>query len=449
MPMLSTIGGGSARGFGSNLYSADTASGFFFHTETSTSSNLTAFNVPSEVPTNNRAFIWITFENNAASGTYTPPSGWDLVIPFQPLPGGSGVVGSPTCSGALLSKRNVTASESVTISNARGSTNLGGASCAGVVLDGRYLLGSNFLFDGPSAGSFDIVTGNSAGVVATLGGTTLSSQTATYSRDTGEALVWLMGVDAGSNAPPTITPDSDFTSSEAYAGSVNGRAAAAGIISADTTGANVDITWHQADTNSSYYGIIFKAVESRLVRLDTITGTTSQNAWVNYSYGSSDGLPYSLAGRLLIQHIAPSTFTSDQQIDDVTVDGTLYDFESDNEGFTYAVENQYYSAKNYADRATSYSAESWVSVATLTTNAVWNRDAGGTGSANTGSDVDHTLGNGAGFYLYFESSGSGWPFGAILRSPSFTLDSSPSIDFWSSRFGAAMGNTEVWWYDES
>ena len=271
--------------------STEAVSQFFFHTETSASSNLTAFNVPSEVPTNNRAFIWITFENNAGSGTYTPPSGWDLVIPFQPLAGGSGVAGSPTCSGALLSKRNVTASESVTISNVKGASNLGGGACAGVVLDGRYLLGSNFLFDGPSAGTFDIVTGTSGGVVATLGGTTLTNQTATYSRDTGEALVWLMGVDAGSNAPPTITPDSDFTSSEAYAGAVNGRAAAAGIISADTTGANVDITWHTGDTDSSYYGIVFKAVESRLVLLETITGTTLQNAWVNYSYGSSDGLP--------------------------------------------------------------------------------------------------------------------------------------------------------------
>lgn len=429
--------------------STEAVSQFFFHTETSASSNLTAFNVPSEVPTNNRAFIWITFENNAGSGTYTPPSGWDLVIPFQPLAGGSGVAGSPTCSGALLSKRNVTASESVTISNVKGASNLGGGACAGVVLDGRYLLGSNFLFDGPSAGTFDIVTGNSAGVVATLGGTTLTNQTATYSRDTGEALVWLMGVDSGSNAPPTITPDSDFTSSEAYAGAVNGRAAAAGIISADTTGANVDITWHTGDTDSSYYGIVFKAVESRLVLLETITGTTLQNAWVNYSYGSSDGLPYSLAGRLLIQHIAPSTFTSDQQIDDVTVDGTLYDFESDNEGFQYATENTYLSTLTYANRDSTYTGKSFVSVNTATFNAAWNRDAGGTGSANTGSDIDHTLGNGAGFYLYFESSGSGWPFGSILRSPSVTLDASPSIDFWSSRFGAAMGDTEVWWYDES
>jgi len=424
---------------------------FFFHTETTTSSNLTAFNLPSEVPTNNRAFIWITFENNAGSGVYIPPSGgWDLVIPFQPLAGGSGVSGSPTCSGVLLSKRNVTASESVTISNARGGSNLGGGSCAGVVLDGRYLLGSNFLFDGPSSGTFDIVTGTSGGVVATLGGTTLTASTATYSRDTGEALVWLMGVDAGNNAPPTITPDSDFTSSEAYAGSVNGRAAAAGIISADTTGANVDITWHTADTDSTYYGIVFKAVESRLVLLETITGNdASVDTWTQYTYGSSDGLPYSLAGRLLIQHIAPSTFTSDQQIDDVTVDGTLYDFESDSDGFTYAGENEYYSAKTYSDRATSYGGESWTAVSTAATNGAWNRDAGGTGSANTGSGIDHTLGTTAGFYLYFESSGASWPFGAILRSPSVTLDASPSIDFWSSRFGATMGNTEVWWYDES
>ena len=103
----------------------------------------------------------------------------------------------------------------------------------------------------------------------------------------------------------------------------------------------------------------------------------------------------------------------------------------------------------YANRDSTYTGKSFVSVNTATFNAAWNRDAGGTGSANTGSDIDHTLGNGAGFYLYFESSGSGWPFGSILRSPSVTLDASPSIDLWSSRFGAAMGDTEVWWYDES
>ena len=450
MPMLATIGGGSARGFGFNLHSAGAASEFFFHTETTASTNLTAFSVPSEVPTNNRAFIWITFENDATTGTYTPPSGWDLVIPFQSLPTGSGLSGSPTCSGALLSKRNVTASESVTISNARGTTNLGGASCAGVVLDGRYLLGSNFLFDGPSSGTFDVICGSTSGNVATLGGTVLTSQTATYSRDTNEALICLLGVDAGSAAPPAISLDSDFTASEAYAGSVNGRAAAAGIISADTTGANVDITWHTGDTNSGYYGIVFKAVESRLVLLDTITGNdASVNTWTQYTYGSSDGLPYSLAGRLLIQHIAPSTFTSDQQIDDLTVDGTLYDFESGNEGFQYATENTYLSTLTYSNRNSTYTGKIFGPVANATTNTVWNRDAAGTGSQNTGSGIDHTLGTTAGFYLYFESSGSGWPFGAILRSPSVTLDASPSIDFWSSRFGAAMGDTEVWWYDES
>jgi PKD repeat protein len=69
---------------------------------------------------------------------------------------------------------------------------------------------------------------------------------------------------------------------------------------------------------------------------------------------------------------------------------------------------------------------------------------GSTPSANTGPDVDHTLGTAAGKYLYLEASGC---FGrtANLVSPCIDLTTagSPQMTFWYHMFGAAMGELHV------
>ena len=101
-----------------------------------------------------------------------------------------------------------------------------------------------------------------------------------------------------------------------------------------------------------------------------------------------------------------------------------------------------------AARISAYDAYTFLTVPTATSgNGKWLRDNGGTASTGTGSTVDHTLGTTSGYYLYFESSGTSgsWPNGAILRSPEITLDGSPTISWESSRYGASMGQTEVWW----
>jgi hypothetical protein len=187
----------------------------------------------------------------------------------------------------------------------------------------------------------------------------------------------------------------------------------------------------------------------KFILLDTITGNTSQNVWVNYSYDSTDGLPGGTTGRLLIHHVAPTTYTSDQQVDDVNIDGTLYNFDSNATGWQYVIRDPFLSAlSDDAARISAYDAYSFSNVATATSgNGQWLRDNAGTGSTGTGSTVDHTLGTTSGYYLYFESSGTSgsWPNGAILRSPEITLDGSPTISWESSRYGATMGQTEVWW----
>lgn len=187
----------------------------------------------------------------------------------------------------------------------------------------------------------------------------------------------------------------------------------------------------------------------KFILLDTITGTTSSNVWTNYSYDSTDGLRANSTGRLLIHHVAPTTYTSDQQVDDVNIDGTLYNFESNATGWQYVIRDTFLSAlSDDAARISAYDAYTFSNVITQASgNGYWLRDRGGTASTGTGSTVDHTLGTTSGYYLYFESSGTSgsWPNGAILRSPEITLDSSPTISWESSRYGASMGQTEVWW----
>ncbi len=77
----------------------------------------------------------------------------------------------------------------------------------------------------------------------------------------------------------------------------------------------------------------------------------------------------------------------------------------------------------------------------------WLVDSGGTGSAGTGPDVDHTLGTGLGQYLYVEASSpcSNQTNVSMLISPPLELltTSNPHISFWYHMFGADMGTLHV------
>jgi len=183
--------------------------------------------------------------------------------------------------------------------------------------------------------------------------------------------------------------------------------------------------------------------------LETISGQLSSNNWLTKSYSASDGLVAGETGRLLIHIIAPNSFTSDMQVDNFNIDGTSYNFSSSSSGFTRTShaqqQNTFLSTMTPASRLSTYNAKTFETVTTGTSGeSLWLRDSGGTGSSGTGSTLDGSGGS-TSYYLYFESSGNGWPFGGILRSPEFTLDSSPSISFKISRYGSSMGNAEVWW----
>jgi len=78
----------------------------------------------------------------------------------------------------------------------------------------------------------------------------------------------------------------------------------------------------------------------------------------------------------------------------------------------------------------------------------WTVDTGGTTSGSTGPNVDHTLGNTAGKYLYTEAtaSGTGYPNKvAIVESPPFNLSglSSVTLSFWYHMYGASMGTMHI------
>lgn len=168
----------------------------------------------------------------------------------------------------------------------------------------------------------------------------------------------------------------------------------------------------------------------------TVTGQTSLNTW---QQSTVDISTYALATvRIVWLHARGGTsFTADMQIDDITIDGTTYTFESGTENF------QTTRTTNYQTIA-SYPTATFYTINTTTSGASWNRDAAGTPSGSTGSTIDHTLGTTSGYYLYTETSGSGQPFEFILRSPSITLSDDPgNLTFWTSRYGASMGELDV------
>ncbi len=89
----------------------------------------------------------------------------------------------------------------------------------------------------------------------------------------------------------------------------------------------------------------------------------------------------------------------------------------------------------------------WVNTPSGTANddSDWRLNSGVTPSINTGPDSDHTLGTGAGRYLYLEASGCSAKT-AILTSPCLNLATQPlaqDFTFWYHAFGADMGELHV------
>ena len=139
----------------------------------------------------------------------------------------------------------------------------------------------------------------------------------------------------------------------------------------------------------------------------------------------------------VVKYVSGSSYTGDFQIDDVTIDGTTYNFDSNATGWST-------SNANSSGETFTYSSISWGDVGTsASAYGEWVRDSGGTGSYGTGLSVDHTLGTSSGFYLYTETSSHGHSNTEFwLRSPSITLSASPgNLTFWEARLGGTIGTS--------
>jgi hypothetical protein len=165
--------------------------------------------------------------------------------------------------------------------------------------------------------------------------------------------------------------------------------------------------------------------------LDSVTG---QNA----SWSTRDVNISAYAGedvKLVFIYTNGSSGTSyqgDLQLDDIRLDGTTYSFESSTESWQTSTTDV---------PASSYSGASFVSLATGTTSYRWNRDAFGTPSGSTGlSTADAGT-----YYVYAETSGSGTlGDNYVLRSPTVTLGSSPTLQYAEARSGGNIGTLNVY-----
>jgi hypothetical protein len=127
-----------------------------------------------------------------------------------------------------------------------------------------------------------------------------------------------------------------------------------------------------------------------------------------------------------------TSYQGDLQLDDIRLDGTTYSFETSTESWQTSTTDV---------PASSYSGASFVSLATGTTSYRWNRDAFGTPSGSTGlSTADAGT-----YYVYAETSGSGTlGDNYVLRSPTVTLGSSPTLQYAEARSGGNIGTLNVY-----
>lgn len=79
----------------------------------------------------------------------------------------------------------------------------------------------------------------------------------------------------------------------------------------------------------------------------------------------------------------------------------------------------------------------------------WTRDSGGTPTGTTGPSIDHTLGTGAGWYMYYETSNPVINGDlAYFLSPTFKVYGTFNFNYWYHMFGANMGPMTVQYLDQ-
>jgi len=127
-----------------------------------------------------------------------------------------------------------------------------------------------------------------------------------------------------------------------------------------------------------------------------------------------------------------TSYQGDLQLDDIRLDGTTYSFE--NTGHSWETTTTDTPVANY-------SSASFTSLGVGTSSYRWNVDAGGTPSGSTGL----TTADAGTYYVYAETSGSGTSGdNYILRSPTVTLGSSPTLQYAEARSGGNIGTLNVY-----
>lgn len=173
------------------------------------------------------------------------------------------------------------------------------------------------------------------------------------------------------------------------------------------------------------------------------TNDGTQNTWTQKTYSIDGTALAGSTGRWVIHMHGTSNFTSDAQYDSITLPTTsgnvTYDFDSSTHGFETT-------KVPVGNQIQAYSSASFTGLTTGGVIGKWNRDSGGTSSSQTGSSVDHSLGTTAGFYVYFETSGT-HPLSGFLRSPEVTLASTGTIQWFESAFGGdlAFSTRDIYW----
>ena len=160
--------------------------------------------------------------------------------------------------------------------------------------------------------------------------------------------------------------------------------------------------------------------------LETVSGQV--DAWTQHNIDISSfskGQVY-----IVFRYVSGTSYTGDIQLDAINIDGTLYSFESDSDGFT----------ESASTNTTNYGSVTWQAVPTGTSAGHWNRDSGGTPSGSTGRS-DAASGS---YYVYAETSSGGNPnYTFWLRSPLITLSDTATLSYYEARYGATIGTLDV------
>ena len=157
----------------------------------------------------------------------------------------------------------------------------------------------------------------------------------------------------------------------------------------------------------------------------------------SFSSGSANISAYAGATvRPVFRHIvgtAGTAYQADLQLDDITIGGNNYSFESNATGWQ----------TNLADTGVAYTSVSWSDIPLLpaSTAGRWNRYGGNTPSSGTGN---LTAADGQ-YFLYTETSSPVVETDVFwLRGPEIVLPANPTFTFYEGRQGAAIGSFDVY-----